>query len=746
MDFLAEFFAKHRLFLASLVTMATLGSAVGVFRLRIDSDPRAMLNAEDLQAGPLRELEANFGANDTDCVIVLETEDFISPVGVQVVNDLVTRALKVEGVERVVSMLSVRGNIRVSRYVAPLLPPSADASAETFEKAKQAAHNHPLLTNRLLSADRTTSLVIVRLAGNNHSENRIRQFVSALQVASDEATAGTPVTAALTGLPVLRLEMISALMRDQLKFNITAMSAGGIVCFLVFQSIRSTYIVMVSSMTGVLWTLGLMGWMGVPLNMITTVIAPLVLVLGVSDAIHLYLEIRRAAHEGQSPVAAAQAGIRNVGLACAVTSLTTFAGFGSLRLASLDVIRVFGSWAAIGCALNYVAIIVMVPLLATTLPSSKTDRTSSLVEKAIAPLGPLLWAITRWRWAVVITTVIVTIGLFLLGLSLHAENRLTETIPTKEQAYQALLKCDNRFGGALMASAIVQWPKEAFPDLIPVLTEVHAAIDRQPHIHNPTSLLNLLQSRPGTSPDLRRRIPQLRYLPREIIHQFMNQEKTHAVVDARIPDVGSSVLSPEFAALEADFQQITEKYPQFSIHLTGGSVPVVSQSAASGPGPVDKPVGRSAGDHCRPIARFPFHSSGRDQCDPECLSTRMRQCGAGHPGRPLEISSVVVFSMCLGIATDDTIHFLVRFQRENDSSDDPAAAVRRAIDVVGEAIVVTTVLLTIGFCSFMFSGIPALQNVGQLACVALLAALVGDLVVLPSLILLVYQRRGSSTR
>ncbi len=96
--------------------------------------------------------------------------------------------------------------------------------------------------------------------------------------------------------------------------------------------------------------------------------------------------------------------------------------------------------------------------------------------------------------------------------------------------------------------------------------------------------------------------------------------------------------------------------------------------------------------------------------------------------------------MCLGIATDDTIHFLARYQRERSGGATPQQAVDRSIQVVGEAILVTTILLTIGFGGFMLSQIPALQNVGQLACVALVTALFGDLVILPSLLLFVYDQ------
>jgi hydrophobe/amphiphile efflux-3 (HAE3) family protein len=737
MDHLADLFARHRGLLASLVLIATCVASVGLSRLRIDSDPRAMLNARDLLAEPLRKLEEDFGASDADCVIVLAAADFITPPAVAVVSEVVARIQQMDDVERVMSLLSIRGQRRVGRYYLPLVPSDATASATWFEEARASAAGHPLL-GRLLSEDRSTTLVIARLSGSDHSEATLRRFVTKLKQIVSEVTRGSEVSASLTGLPVLRVEMIGSLMRDQLKFNITAMCAASSLCMLMFRSLYSTLLVMLSSSIGVIWTLGTMGWLGVPINMITSVIAPLVLVIGVSDAIHLHLEMRRARAIGMSKLQAAQAGIRHVGLACALTSLTTCIGFGSLRLASLDVIRVFGTWSALGCILNYLAVITVLPLLTTAFPDKALVGNFRLVEGATSRLTPLLIAITRRRQAIVLTAVFVTTLLFMQCLKLQTESQLTETIAATQPAYQALHKCDEQFGGGLPASVLVEWTPEQAINLIPVLTEVHAAFDRQPHIHNPASLLNLLKSLPGSSPDLRRRIGQLKRLPEPIVHQFLNADGNRALVQARIPDVGSRTLDPEFDALEHDFSEIVERYPGFSVELTGGSVLSFRNLRL-----VARDLWRSLSAAAIVIIivlSLAFRSLGLGAISalPNIFPLVCAASALALTGRPLETSSVVVFSMCLGIATDDTIHFLARFQHERTRGATPSQAVNRTIEVVGEAILVTTVLLTIGFASFMLSQIPALQNVGQLACVALVTALLGDLVILPSLLLFVY--------
>ena len=103
-------------------------------------------------------------------------------------------------------------------------------------------------------------------------------------------------------------------------------------------------------------------------------------------------------------------------------------------------------------------------------------------------------------------------------------------------------------------------------------------------------------------------------------------------------------------------------------------------------------------------------------------------------GRYLEMSSVIVFSVSLGIAVDDTIHFLVRFRQETRSEADVATAIRRTFKIVGTALVMTTVALVAGYAIVIFSGFPAVRTFGLLAAVTIASALVGDLLILPAIL------------
>jgi hypothetical protein len=113
-------------------------------------------------------------------------------------------------------------------------------------------------------------------------------------------------------------------------------------------------------------------------------------------------------------------------------------------------------------------------------------------------------------------------------------------------------------------------------------------------------------------------------------------------------------------------------------------------------------------------------------------------------GRYLEMSSVIVFSISLGIAVDDTIHVLVRFRRELNLSGEPRLAVRRTLKSVGAVLVMTTIALVAGHSIVVFSAFPAVQIFGIVTAVTIASALVGDLVILPAILACPGWLRGTS--
>lgn len=113
-------------------------------------------------------------------------------------------------------------------------------------------------------------------------------------------------------------------------------------------------------------------------------------------------------------------------------------------------------------------------------------------------------------------------------------------------------------------------------------------------------------------------------------------------------------------------------------------------------------------------------------------------------GTSLDISSACAFAICLGIAVDDTIHFLIRFMHEREAGYEPPEAIHRTFVTVGSALVMTTVVMVSGFGSVMTSSLPTHFLFATMALTTIAAALVGDLILLPALLVQFPGRRSGS--
>lgn len=739
MERIAALFVRHRLLLTCCVLAYTGICLYGITRVSFDNDPLRLLQSDEIE---LKLLDDEFAHLERTAMIVVQGQDLLTPQAVDRLRGIVRGAKAVEGVQAVYSMLNLRGDRRVGSYLLPLFIP--DASPESFERSRRQAMSHPLLIGHLLTEDLKTSLVIVhfdaRLAGPAQYERVLEQ----LQAMLAEHTESSGLRARITGPTALEVQIQKDMAGDiSLLTNLGAGLVVGI-AVVMFRRIGAALLVAAGPGVGAIWTIGTLGLIGEPINMLTQVVPILVLVIGFTDSMHLVLHVRRAMAEGASGPQAAQSAVAHLGLACALTSLSTAVGFGSLMLASLYIIQSFGWCSALGSVLSFLAVITVVPLLASTRLSRYVVATRPARSRAL--LGPLadglLGGLLRRRRIVLAGGAVLTLALALLAFRMEPDHTIGNEIPQTSPAYRALLHVDEEFGGVMFAYAVVDWPEQSRrgpQELYDVLEEVHQVFDRSPVLKSPLSLLNLVESLPGRHQSLARRAAGLRYMPQTVLDRMVSSRYRRAVVSVHMPDAGARVLQPAFLEVERQFEQIVRRHPGFRIELSGGSV-TGFRSVHLMIEDLWKSLLTAAGVMFLMIwvglrsLRYALVSLMPNVFPLLCAGAFIVLTG-----RCLEMSSVIVFSISLGIAVDDTIHFLVRFKREMDSQPDRSRpdsflAIRRTFRVVGKALVMTTVALVAGHGVVMLSSFPAVQIFGMLTAVTIASALVGDLLILPAIL------------
>jgi predicted RND superfamily exporter protein len=584
------------------------------------------------------------------------------------------------------------------------------------------------VAGHLLSADAASSLVLVRLAADADRPPLLPQVVASLEATLAEARRDCPsLTLELTGLPALREQAAQALRRDMLIFNSLGLSLAIVLSAVVARSLRSTVVACVPPAVGALWALGFLGLVGAPVNILTSVVPSLALVVGTCDSIHFIEDMRRSARRGIDPLAASTGAVQRVGRACGLTSLVTAIGFASLMAARIDAVRTFGATAAVGALASFLAVTLLTPLIASTgfCSGLRLGRSSRLAGRLA---GTLAGFSVRHARPLVAVACISTLLLGLVGSGLDADNRVVDSLPRGAPAAAALAAVDHDFGGAMGVDVVVGWPdgtdwRDAA--VLAALDGVHGVLADTEGISRAISLSTIATPLPERA---RRR------LAAEHFGDLVAPEARLALVRARVADLGSRRLDAVYAGVNEGLAALQRSHPGWRFELAGMSV-VSARNIRQ----LVRDLGSSLlvevlviGGILAIAFRSPL--AGLVSLIPNIFPLAVIGGLIVATGRALDPATVIVFNVCLGLAVDDTVHVLSALARNRREGISIATAVRRAVAETGNAVVIGGLVLAVGFACVTASSVPSLAGFGMLACAAVAAATIAELVFLPALL------------
>ena len=714
---------RRRVILATVV--CSILAAVGLSRLRIDDDLRSLLRNSSDDFVVIDEIADRFGAPDRDCIVRVRatTGPLFAPVTLGNLRDLVDDLARIDGVEGVRSMFDVRRQ-GLAGALLPVIPRVAGPlDEEACAAALERCSRHPLITGHLLSADAASALVLVRLLPGRDTPAAAEGVLAGISGALAERDG---LEAELTGLPALRAEASQALRRDILVFNALGMSLALILSASVARSFSSTVVACIPPLVGAVWAMGVLGLCGAKINILTSVVPSLALVVGTCDSIHFIEDMRRSARRGIGASAASAGAIRRVGTACGLTSLVTAIGFASLAAARIEAVRTFGIAAAAGALASFTAVTLLTPLLAS-LPAFRGMRLGRSSRGATRLAAFLAGWSVRHAGGITAVGLLATLGLGLLSAGLDADNRVADALPRGAASSRALLHVDE-VGGAFGADVVVRWPegldwREA--GVLDGIAAVHGVLEAVDPAIRAVSLSTVA----GTIGERARR-----RLDAADFDGFVDPAARVAVVRARIRDVGSRTLERVYDRIDAGLVGLEASHPGWRFQLAGMSV-----LSARNVRQLVRDLGSSLALEVvviGTILALAFRSplAGLVSLIPNVFPLAVIGAVMVATGRHLDPATVIVFNVCLGLAVDDTVHVLTALRRQRRPGLSIESAIRRGVAETGNAIILGGVVLTIGFAAVTVSRVPSLASFGILACAAVAAATVAELVMLPALL------------
>ena len=499
-----------------------------------------------------------------------------------------------------------------------------------------------------------------------------------------------------------------------------------------------------------LWTVGTMAWLGISLDMLTNIIPTILLVIGISDVVHLFTHYLAKRDKGMDKLEALKISIKQVGRATLITSLTTAIGFLSLATSSFSSLIEMGLFASIGLIyalfLTYTilpAVIILLPSRFIKLksnPHSWKRRLSFSLEKVKQYRIPILWF---------------SGFVFIMGLlgayQLKVNNYLLGDIKAEHPQRQEFIFFEERFGGARPFEMEVTVKDDSLTifskEILLQLEKVDSFLMNQYGVKNlisPPIIIKQANQIYHAGRSRYYRIPHseslLSRLERQILEhsdslnitRFLESSQKKARISGKIPDWGTYIMGQK----DDVFYEFLEKAhlkQKLDFHVTGTGYLMdlnnnyLIQNVLTGLAVAILIIGVLFASWFGSIKMFIL------TLIPNLLPLLFIAGIMGIFDISLKISTAIIFIISFGIAVDDSIHFLTAFKRELENNS-VKEAIKNAYLTTGKAIIITSIILVGGFSILCFSDFMGTFYIGLLISLTLLMALVADLVLLPILL------------
>jgi hypothetical protein len=736
-----------RAVLAALVA-ATLALGAAAPFTRWDPSPDALTLEDSPELAAYRDYLAAFGSDEL-LVIAFEHPDLLGREGLATLRALTDELLELEGVADVMS-LDTAYAVELGPFgpfAAPLVPDAleeAPPAAELLARVRAL----PLARDGLVDAAGRTAAIVVKPraselgAGARRTQRALLDGVDAVLARPEFAG----LRFHLAGSPVFNRELERLNARDNALFTPVAAGLVAVLLALALRGAVAVGLAMACVGGSVAWVRGAMTLLDVPLDTTTSLLAPLLMVLAVCVVVHVLVRYQRERAAGKSAARAVDEIEAHVFLPALLTALTTAIGFVSLLVSPIASVRSFGLFSALGAAASFLLGAVAVPAALRVLgPAGRVagrDR-----------VGAGLAGIARFSEQHAGKILATTAALVLLGVGSLPRLRVSthdgEFFPPDHPINLAYDFIEGRLGGITPLELVFESERPAGlrdPAALAAIARVQDFLDAAPETLRGVSLADWVgearealegtdaPARPLDAATLERAAFVLEAVAADDLPYWVRDDWRRARLSSRSLGLDSEQNAALLARVEAAARAAVAGVPGLRVTVTG-LVPVFARMEEY---LLASQIRSFATASLAIFAVFAvlLRSAGWALVAmvPNLVPVVLTLAWMALAGVPLDVVTVMIASITLGIVVDDTVHLLHGFQRARGEGLAPGPAMGEALAKCGHALVFTALVLSLGFATLALSEFRPTARFGELTAVTIAAALAAELLLLPALV------------
>ena len=713
--------------------------------LHINSDIISSLPDDDPAARLYKEIGTQFGGNDMG-MIVLETDNVFKAEVIQHIKQITDSLKYTNGVSTVTSLTNIL-DIKSSEWGIEIgkLVDEYDLPVEQsqLDSLKNYVFSKEMYRGAVVSEDGTATAIMFTLLPDENKQaiaKKIKDKIEALDL---------PETMYFGGLPMMMNDINDLIVSDIVWLIPIVFLVIAIILLLSFKSFRGVFLPLLTAGLAVIWTMGLMAITGYELTIISNIIPVVLLAVGSAYTIHVLNSINhnKLADRKQALVQS----LRYIMIPVILAAVTTAIGFVSFVFgAYLTMIKDFGIFTAVGTLIALILSLFFVPALISGLSMyrKKTvieneEKQTILTDKILLPLVKFLFKHPKYTltgWGVLLMLCIG--GIFMIQTSVNMADYFKKDNPTRV-AEDVMQK---KFGGSLPVFVVFEGDMQS-PEVLKMMISTEHFMKEDPNIEITQSIADLIEQMNDAMgegkkiPDDKAKIEQLWFLldGQEVMPQLVNDNLSKGIIQSKF----ASVDSKELEVFTAKMNKFIENNPNehCKIELTGMPSVYVKLNSSLINSQYNSlmiaivMVVLIVGLILRSATKGIFAAI-------PVVATIIVLFGfMGISGIPLDIATVLVASIALGIGIDYSIHVITGFNKHLISHGDAEKAIEETILLSGKAVIINVISVSAGFLVLLFSQIVPLQNFGLLVAISMFGSGFGALTLLPVILILVNRKR-----
>ena len=716
------------------------------------------------------EFLTKFGEEGNLIVIGFKDNRFFTPKAFRAWNELMTGLKNSKEVELVVSLNDLKklqkNEIEEKFQLVPLIDNNQTDNAGYLQKIKYELFNQLPFYEGLLFNKQTGSIRSAIYLNKKIVNTAARKtfIIENLVPKIERFEKTTGIDLRVSGMPYIRTINAENMKGEIGLFIGVALLITSLIFFLFFRSFRATFISICILLFGVMWSFGTLGLFHYKITILTAIIPPLIIVIGITNCIFLINKYQQEIKIHHNQAKALQRVISKIGVSTLMTNLTTAAGFATFMITGNDLLFEFGLVTSINVISVYLLTLVVVPIVYSFMPLPKEKHLYHLSKNYISSLLDWVENIVRFKRKTIYIIYILLLLFSVVGvLQMKVSGSLIGEMPKNASFFKDILFYEKEFNGVMPLEIMINTKhKKGVMKLSTMkkMNELQETIAEIPELSKPVSVVNLVkyskQAYYNGNPDyfelptaqeqafiLSYAKNATKNTKENLMKSYVDSTGQYARITTFMKDIGTE----EMAKVEGKLRQkIDVVFPKerYEVTLTGKALVFQKGTSYLIDNLIESLI--FAIIMIAGLMAYLFRSGKMVMASvitnvlPLCITSGLM----GYFGIPLKPSTILVFSIAFGISVDNAIQFMAKYRHDLIQNNGKIKkSVFSALRETGISTFYTSIVLIFGFAIFTLSSFSGTIALGGLISCTLLFAMFANLLVLPALVLTFEKKKAS---